>query len=91
MIVFANLIYCYLVYVNLYFFLLFSEEIKYFPFFRVCILCIFYILFKKNSKKFYFCFFSAKLAAYVNNSPKNLYTKFCLFVCFTLTSGLLPS
>ena len=69
----------------------FSEEIKYFPLFCVCILCIFYTLFKKNSKKFYFCFFSAKFAAYVNNSTKNLYTKFYLFVCFTLTSGLLQS
>ena len=58
----------------------FSEGIKYFPLFCVCILCIFYILFKKNSKKFYFCFFSAKFAGYVNNTLKNLYTKFYFFV-----------
>ena len=40
----------------------------------------------------YICCIAAKFAAgYVNNSPKNLHTAFCLFVCFTLTPGLFPS
>ena len=38
----------------------------------------------------YICCIAAKFAGYVNNSPKNLYTKFRLFVCFTLTPGLFP-
>ena len=43
--------------------------------------------FKKNSKEFYFRFFSAKFAGYVN-TLKNLYTKFYLFVCFMLVVSL---
>ena len=35
-------------------------------------------------------FFLAKFAGYVNNSPKNLYTEFYLFVCVTLTPGMFP-
>ena len=38
----------------------------------------------------YICCIAAKFVGYVN-SPKNLYTKFCLFVSFTLTPGLFPS
>lgn len=39
----------------------------------------------------YICCIAAKFAGHVNNIPKNLYTEFCLFICFPLISGMLPS
>ena len=39
----------------------------------------------------YICCTAAKFTGNVNNSPKNLYTALCLFICFTRTSGFLPS
>ena len=50
----------------------FSEQIKNFPFSCVYILCDFEVLFKKNSKKFYFRCFSAKFGGWLLNVMKNI-------------------
>ena len=55
---------------------------------------LFFFLLFFNLCSLYICctsyirFLSAKFGGYVKN---NLYTEFCLFVCFTLTPELFPS